>query len=270
MQSSGCTCYRAFNHRNVNTSKTRSDEAGRPTSLFAPEKVPAAFAGVGAKTPPASRANPAARMQTSLLVRARTTADSMRAGAAWNGDTISHAGVARCLQFLRRNWQVRFKLRDLERVAGLKRRGLHRAFVAHLGCTPGVVLRLVRLERACGLLVQSDLPVGEVARRCGYRSANSLWVMFARDLGVSPARFRARQKAGAAGPAQPSEHSRTAAVPGSHHCDAMLPVSHGSSWVDPVQQPSPHNGRRFGPHHLASRHRGAVPDISRGLNPQSG
>jgi hypothetical protein len=105
---------------------------------------------------------------------------------------------------------------------------------------------------------------------CAWYAWNSLWVMFARDLGVSPARFRARQKAGAAGPAQPSEHSRTAAVPGSHHCDAMLPVSHGSSWVDPVQQPSPHNGRRFGPHHLASRHRGAVPDISRGLNPQSG
>ena len=141
----------------------------------------------------------AARLPTSLLIRARMSAGSIRASTAWDPHHISHPGVARCVQFLGRKRQVQFKLRDLQRVAGLSRRGLHKAFMTHLGCSPGVLLRRARLVRACDLLANSSLSVDEIARRCGYRSANSLWVAFARDLGVSPVRFRFQRQTEPAG-----------------------------------------------------------------------
>jgi len=137
--------------------------------------------------------NTGARLRTSLLAQARMSFDWMAADGAPGSYNIGHSGVARCLKLIRRNHRACHTLHDLQQAAGLKRRGLHKAFVTHLGCTPGVLLRKVRLEYACYLLVHSSLSVDELARRCGYRNANSLWVCFTRDLGVSPNRFRAQQ-----------------------------------------------------------------------------
>jgi AraC-like DNA-binding protein len=126
---------------------------------------------------------------------------------------------------------VRFNLRDLQRVSGLSHRGLHKAFVKHLGCSPGVFLRMVRLERACDLLADSNLSVGEVARRCGYRSANSLWVVFARDLGVSPIRYRSQRQPKAVRGSKPSKTTRRRAIPATPLRNGLLAGSLASSWI---------------------------------------
>lgn len=78
---------------------------------------------------------------------------------------VRHAGVARCLQLLRRNRQIR--LCDFEKISGLSRRGLLKAFITHLGCAPGTILRTARGHHACELLTSSNLLVAEVAVRCG-------------------------------------------------------------------------------------------------------
>jgi transcriptional regulator GlxA family with amidase domain len=138
--------------------------------------------------------NTEAKSPASLLVQARMTFDWMTSGGMPSSRKIRHPGVARCLQFLRKNPRAQLTLRHLQRASGLKRRGLHKAFVTHLGCTPGVLLRKMRLERACHLLAHSNLSVDELARRCGYRGANSLWVSFMRDMGIAPVRFRTQQR----------------------------------------------------------------------------
>jgi AraC-like DNA-binding protein len=111
--------------------------------------------------------------------------------------SIRHNGVARCLQFLHRTGQRRLGLGNLIKISGMSRRGLHKAFMTHLGCGPGAVLRTVRVKRACKLLADSELPLDEVATQCGYRNANSLCVVFRRDLGVTPQCFRKQQRPGA-------------------------------------------------------------------------
>lgn len=102
--------------------------------------------------------------------------------------SIAHPGVTRCLRFIGRN--PRFKLRDLANVSGLSRRGLHKAFRTHVGCSPGSVVVMVRLWSACELLANSSLPVGKIAARCGYRNSNSLYVAIQRFLGTTPRHIR--------------------------------------------------------------------------------
>lgn len=129
----------------------------------------------------------------SLLTQARMSFDWMTSSRMPSGRKIRHPGVVRCLQFLRRNPRAQFTIHDLQRASGLKRRGLHKAFITHLGCSPGVLLRKMRLERACYLLAHSNLSIDELARQCGYCGGNSLWVSFMRDMGIAPVDFRAQQ-----------------------------------------------------------------------------
>ena len=75
-------------------------------------------------------------------------------------------------------------------VAAMSRRSLHQAFIDQIGRPPGAELHRVRIERARKLLLESDEKLETIAERCGYQSANSLWVAFKQATGMSPKQFR--------------------------------------------------------------------------------
>ncbi|MCX7867659.1 MAG: helix-turn-helix transcriptional regulator, partial [Limisphaera sp.] len=79
---------------------------------------------------------------------------------------------------------------DLVGVAAMSRRALHKAFVEHLGRTPGQELHRVRIERARKLLAETDDKLDVIARACGYQSTNSFCVAFKHAVGMSPKQFR--------------------------------------------------------------------------------
>ena len=72
----------------------------------------------------------------------------------------------------------------------MSRRGLHKAFIEHLGRTPGEELHRVRIDRAKRLLVESNQKMEVLANMCGYQSANSFCVAFKQSAGVSPKQYR--------------------------------------------------------------------------------
>jgi transcriptional regulator GlxA family with amidase domain len=83
--------------------------------------------------------------------------------------------------------------------ARVSARHLTRLFDAHLGSTPARYVRAVRAEAAAKLLISTRLPLSAVARRCGFRSAETLRQAF-RDLyATAPSTYRAS----AVLPAQP-------------------------------------------------------------------
>ena len=55
------------------------------------------------------------------------------------------------------------------------------------------VLMRVRLQRACELLEESDLAVGEIAERVGYPRQSSFSKAFRRVFGLPPSSYRARR-----------------------------------------------------------------------------
>ncbi len=103
---------------------------------------------------------------------------------------ISHAGVAKCLRFIRSNFGEPIGLSDLQRVAGLSVRGLHKAFRKHTGLNPGKVLRRYRIEQAKLILETNDLPMSRIAQLCGFRSANTFCIAFRNAVGVAPKQFQ--------------------------------------------------------------------------------
>ena len=103
---------------------------------------------------------------------------------------IDHPGVAKGLRYVWEHSHEPIGVQDLVTATAMSRRGLHKAFLKHLGRGPGQELRRVRLERAKRLLAESGQKIEVVAGQCGYQSANSFCVAFRTLTGMSPKEYR--------------------------------------------------------------------------------
>jgi LacI family transcriptional regulator len=108
--------------------------------------------------------------------------------------TIKHQGVARALRFIWEHGHEPICIKDLVGVSAMSRRGLHKAFLEHLGRTPGHELQRVRIERAKKFLAKTDQKVETIALDSGYQSINSFCVAFKRAVGMSAKKFREKMR----------------------------------------------------------------------------
>jgi LacI family transcriptional regulator len=104
--------------------------------------------------------------------------------------TIQHQGVARSLRYIWEHGHEPICIKDLVGISGMSRRGMHKAFLEHLGRTPGHELQRVRIERAKKFLATTAQKVETIAHDCGYQSINSFCVAFKRATGMSAKKFR--------------------------------------------------------------------------------
>lgn len=79
--------------------------------------------------------------------------------------------------------------------AGMSERNFARVFREETGRSPGEFIVSVRLQAACRLLEESQLPAKAVAQRCGLGSVAAMRRMFLSRLGVSPVSYRDKFRA---------------------------------------------------------------------------
>jgi LacI family transcriptional regulator len=103
---------------------------------------------------------------------------------------VVHPGVAKAVRFIAANLDKTIDIEAVARHAGMSRRGLHQAFVEHMGRTPGTQIRTVRIEHARKLLAETDSKIEEIALLSGYQSMNSFFVAFKQACKITPAEFR--------------------------------------------------------------------------------
>jgi LacI family transcriptional regulator len=106
--------------------------------------------------------------------------------------TIKHPGVARSLRYIWEHGHEPICIKDLVGVSAMSRRGMHKAFMEHLGRTPGQELQRVRIDHAKKLLSRTSQKVEAIAHDSGYQSINSFCVAFKRATGMSAKQFRER------------------------------------------------------------------------------
>jgi len=76
--------------------------------------------------------------------------------------------------------------------AGMSPRTLSRWCRGPLGESPAELVRRLRLDEARRLLEETSLPLKEITARTGLGDASTLWRVFTRRLGVTPAAYRQR------------------------------------------------------------------------------
>jgi transcriptional regulator GlxA family with amidase domain len=97
-------------------------------------------------------------------------------------------------RWLQENCERAISVGDAAQAFAMSERNYLRCFKLELGVTPSDYLLQVRLELTCQLLVNTDLPVDKVARRCGMRDGDRLSKIFRSRLGVSPTEYRNRHR----------------------------------------------------------------------------
>lgn len=79
---------------------------------------------------------------------------------------------------------------DLATKLNVSKSGLNRKLKSLLGVAPKEFINKARMNRAVALLRHSDLPVKEIAYRCGFSDQNYFGKCFRAAMGVSPSEYR--------------------------------------------------------------------------------
>jgi AraC-like DNA-binding protein len=106
------------------------------------------------------------------------------------GPPTAPAALERARTWIEAHLGERITPSQVATAAGLSRAHLLRLFRAHEGTTIAGHIRRRRARRAHHLLVQSDLPVREIARRLGIPDLQAFNKTMRRELGRSPRRLR--------------------------------------------------------------------------------
>ncbi len=134
----------------------------------------------------AGAASSEARRRWAALV-ALTLAEQGQQIAARRPDRL-----ARALAFIEARAAHPIQVADIARAAELSVSQLHALFVRWLGTTPQEVVATRRLDLAERLLVESELPIADIALRCGFADQTSLGRSLRRRRGITPGAVRRR------------------------------------------------------------------------------
>ncbi len=145
-------------------------------------------AGPGATLPSLSRADAEAALEAVRQLGARLRSIVLELPERLEARDVAR-GV-RIRRFLLAHYQEQLLLSDLaselslspERTRHVVREECHMGFRELLEDT--------RVQAACALLLNTRLPVAEIAVRCGFRNPSSLSRVFARRYGVTPRQWR--------------------------------------------------------------------------------
>lgn len=103
--------------------------------------------------------------------------------------------LASLMRRLQRHPENAWTLADMAKAAGMSRTAFAEVFARATGTTPFRYLTGCRMNAAADLLRNTDLPITDVADRCGYRSERAFRDAFVQAHSMRPLAFRKAQRA---------------------------------------------------------------------------
>lgn len=110
---------------------------------------------------------------------------------------IDDPRIAAAVRFIRENACRGISVRDVLDDVPLSRTALERRFRRYLGRSPQAEIRAVQLKRARELLSETDVKIERIAELAGFVHPEYFSVVFKRELGRTPGRFRRESRAAA-------------------------------------------------------------------------
>lgn len=98
--------------------------------------------------------------------------------------------IRKTIEYMEKNYSRHLVIEDIAQVIGLDRNYLGALFKRGVKMTLKEFLTVFRMNRACELLEDSNLTIGDVARSVGYDDPLLFSKVFKNIKGTSPSRFR--------------------------------------------------------------------------------
>lgn len=129
-------------------------------------------------------------LQTFLVELASRHSSLASAAGSAAPHSLAPRRLRRVLDFIEANLADDLELDDLASVAGSSRFHFSRAFRDATGFPPYRYLIHRRVDAAKAMLLQSSLPIQQIAVECGFKSAAQFSASFKQMFGTTPSRFR--------------------------------------------------------------------------------
>jgi LacI family transcriptional regulator len=113
---------------------------------------------------------------------------------------ITDAKVFQAMTFIQEHACERINVPQVAASVAISRSGLEKRFASVLGSTIRTAIKRVQLERTRRLVLETDLPLKQIAGDTGFRSVPHMTTLYVGAFGVTPARHR-RQSASELQPA---------------------------------------------------------------------
>ncbi len=124
------------------------------------------------------------------LTRIVAAASHVVARQSTNTLAVEDPKVARALRFITEHARENLGVMDVAQAAGLSRRALEKRFRTVLSRSILQEIRRIRVSLIARMLVETDLPVSQIAEAQGYENMQHIARYFRREKGMSPAAFR--------------------------------------------------------------------------------
>jgi LacI family transcriptional regulator len=131
-------------------------------------------------------------MQGTRAVPAKITVPATHVVTRRSTDVVAVAdpSLSRALRYIRDHSRRAIGVADVARSAGLSRRALERRFRNEIGVSILDQIRKARTDQICKMLVETSLPVGEIAESLGFEDVQHFARYFRSAREMSPLAFR--------------------------------------------------------------------------------
>ena len=107
---------------------------------------------------------------------------------------INNNYINKAIEFIQNNYHNPIKVSDIANYVCLNRSYLSTVFQNNLNMSPQKFLMEFRIRKAEELLYQTDLPIGDIARSCGYSDPLAFSRSFKKFKGVNPTLYREEKR----------------------------------------------------------------------------
>lgn len=102
--------------------------------------------------------------------------------------------LQRALNYIHEHLDTELSVQSISKNANVSKSALYRRFQNNFHCTVSDYVNEKRIEKATVLLVESNLPIEEIARAVGFSSGSYFSKTFKKKKGLSPIQFRTTNK----------------------------------------------------------------------------
>jgi len=121
----------------------------------------------------------------SHLIEAAQTSRSLR-----NSENRKEAYIKKAIEFIEMNYSRKISIAEVSHYVGLDRSYLYSLFNEYLGSSPQEFLIDYRIDKACELMQNSSLTIGDISRSVGYEDPLLFSKVFRKVKGLSPREYR--------------------------------------------------------------------------------
>jgi AraC-like DNA-binding protein len=98
--------------------------------------------------------------------------------------------IRKAIEYISMNYSIKTSIKDIAAYVGLDRSYLYTLFKEHLSISPQSFLINFRMDKACQLMLNPDLSIGDIARSVGYQDPLVFSKAFKKIKGASPSEYR--------------------------------------------------------------------------------